>query len=78
MIGIIYNHKYKNTQKKEINGWENIINIEIDLNTSNSKLNMFTNTKEVELYDLAYEYSSTLKKKFKKTTHQFMIFSASG
>jgi hypothetical protein len=29
-------------------------------------LNMFTNTKEVELYDLIYEYSSTLKNKIKK------------
>jgi uncharacterized protein YqiB (DUF1249 family) len=35
---------------------------------------MFTNTKEVELYDLTYEYSSTLKKKKKKKKHQFMIF----
>jgi hypothetical protein len=33
---------------------------------------MFTNTKEVELYNLTYEYSSTLKKQKKK--HQFMIF----
>jgi hypothetical protein len=42
---------------------------------------MFTNTKEVELYDLTYEYSSTLK--FKNliiitTTHQFIFFSTSG
>jgi hypothetical protein len=29
---------------------------------------MFTNTKEVELYDLTYEYSSTLKKKKEKKT----------
>jgi hypothetical protein len=35
---------------------------------------MFTNTKEVELFDLTYEYSSTLKKKIKKTTHEFVIF----
>jgi hypothetical protein len=36
-------------QKNEINGWENIIVNEIDFNASNPKLNMFTNTKEVEL-----------------------------
>ncbi len=53
-------------QKNEINGWENIIRNEIDLNASNSKLNMFTNTKEIELYDLTYEYSSILKNKIKK------------
>jgi len=28
-------------------------------------LNMFTNTKEVELYDLIYKYSSTLRNKIK-------------
>ncbi len=48
-------------QKNDTNGWENIISNEIDLNAINSKLNMFTNTKEVKLYDLTYEYSSTLK-----------------
>jgi hypothetical protein len=46
----------------------NIISNEIDLNASNLKLNVFTNTKEVELYDLTYEYSSTLKKKKEKKT----------
>jgi len=46
-------------QKNEINGWENIISNEIDLNTSNSKLNIFKNIKQVKLYDLTYEYSST-------------------
>jgi len=40
------------TQKHEINGWENIIVHEIDFNTSNSKLNMFTNTKEVEGFNI--------------------------
>jgi hypothetical protein len=50
------------TKKHEINGRENIIINEIDFNASNLKLNMFTNTKEVELYDLTYEYSSTFKK----------------
>jgi hypothetical protein len=35
-----------------------IIN-EINFHISNLTLNMFTNTKEVELYDLTYEYSST-------------------
>jgi hypothetical protein len=30
---------------------------EINLDASNLKLNMFTDTKEVELYDLTYEYS---------------------
>ncbi len=49
------------TKKHEIDQWENIIIDEIDLHTSNPKLNMLTNTKEVELYDLTYEYSSTLK-----------------
>jgi hypothetical protein len=49
--------------KNEINGWENIIINQIDLHTNNLKLNMFTNIKEVELYDLTYEYSSTLKNK---------------
>ncbi len=41
----------------------NIIIDEIDLHTNNSKLNMSTDTKEVEPYDLTYEYSSTLKHK---------------
>ncbi len=51
------------TKKHEINGWENIIINEIDLHTSNLILNMFTNTKKIELYNLKYEYSSTLQKK---------------
>jgi hypothetical protein len=47
---------------KNNNKWmENYINNEIYLHISNLTLNMFTNTKEVELYDLTYEYSSTLK-----------------
>jgi len=55
------------TKKHEKNGLENIIiNYEIDLDAKNPKLNMFTNTKEDELHDLTYEYSSTLKKKKKK------------
>jgi hypothetical protein len=45
---------------------------EINLHIRNLTLNMFTNIKEVELYDLKYDYSSTLKKKKKK--HQFIIF----
>jgi hypothetical protein len=44
----------------------NIISNEIDLNASNLKLNVFTNTKEVELYDLTYKYSLTLERKIKK------------
>jgi hypothetical protein len=39
---------------------------EIDFHASNPKLNMLTNMKKVELYDLTYEYSSTLKHKVKK------------
>ncbi len=35
------------TIKHEINGWENIISNELDLNASNLKLKMFTNTKEL-------------------------------
>ncbi len=35
------------TKNHEINGWENVIINEIDLNASDMKLNMFTNTKEV-------------------------------
>jgi uncharacterized protein YqiB (DUF1249 family) len=35
---------------------------------------MFTSTKEVELYNLTYEYSSTFKQKIEKTKHQFIIF----
>ncbi len=50
------------TKNHEINGWENVIINEIDLNTSGLKLNMFTNTKKVELYDLTNEYSSILEK----------------
>jgi hypothetical protein len=39
-----------------MNAWKNIIIDEIDLHASNQKLNMLTNMKEVELYDLTYEY----------------------
>jgi len=45
MNGIIYNHRYKNIPKKEINEWENIIMNKINFDASNMKLNMFTNTK---------------------------------
>jgi hypothetical protein len=56
-------------QKNEISGWENIIINQIDLHTNNLKLNMFTNIKEVELYDLNMNIHQ-----LKKTKHQFMIF----
>jgi hypothetical protein len=40
---------------------------------------MFTNTKEVELHDLTYEYSSTLKKEKKRKQHtNSWSFSTSG
>jgi hypothetical protein len=45
-------------QKNEINGWENIISNEIDLDASNLRFNMFTYNKKIKLY----EYSSTLRK----------------
>ncbi len=44
------------TKKHGMNAWKNIIIDEIDLHASNQKLNMLTNMKEVELYDLTYEY----------------------
>ncbi len=63
MSGTIYNHKYKNTPKK----WKKWMGKYYYLSNRSSykqlEINMFTNIKEVELYDLKYEYSSTLKNK---------------
>jgi hypothetical protein len=42
---------------------ENIIISQINLHASSPKLNMFTNTKEIESYDITYEYSLALRNK---------------
>jgi hypothetical protein len=42
---------------------------EINFDVSNLKLNMFTNTEEIELYDLTCEYSSILLFKINTHTH---------
>ncbi len=48
------------TKKHEVNEWEFFFINEINLDASKPKLNMFTNTKEVEVYNLTYEYPLTL------------------
>ncbi len=50
MNGMICNHNFKNTQKKDkISGWENIFSNEIINNASNPKKNpLITNVKNIK------------------------------
>jgi hypothetical protein len=62
------------TKKNEINGWKFIIINETNLHISNMTLNIFTNTKEVELYDLTFMNIHQHKKIKKNKTPIFNLF----
>ncbi len=57
MNGIIWNHKFKNTQNfHQTNGWEIFVLNEIIDSASNPHKNiLFIDPKEIEPYDVSYE-----------------------